>query len=213
MLTSVEHRLLSTSVEFCGAVCTIAARRHRELLTCRRITQFIGPTDYARRSHQNFSMTPPPMKPRFVGAHMRVKDILDRKGTAVATIDPDATIAEAVEMLHVRRIGAVVVSADGVTVGGILSERDVVGALATLGSALLTAPIRQFMTTDVVTCTPDDELRRLAITMTEKRFRHLPVTIDGRLAGIVSIGDVVKLRVDELQTEHDQLIDYISSSG
>jgi len=69
------------------------------------------------------------------------------------------------------------------------------------------------MTTDVVTCTPDDELRRLAITMTEKRFRHLPVTIDGRLAGIVSIGDVVKLRVDELQTEHDQLIDYISSSG
>jgi CBS domain-containing protein len=82
-----------------------------------------------------------------------------------------------------------------------------------LGTALLTAPVRRFMTTDVVTCTPDDELRRLAITMTDKRFRHMPVTVGGRLAGIVSIGDVVKLRVDELQTEHDQLIDYISSSG
>jgi CBS domain-containing protein len=144
---------------------------------------------------------------------MRVKDILDRKGTAVATIDPDATIGEAVAMLHGRRIGAVVVSADGLTVGGILSERDVVGGLAALGTALLTAPVRQFMTTEVLTCAPDDELRRLAITMTEKRFRHMPVTVDGQLAGIVSIGDVVKLRVDELQTEHDQLIDYISSSG
>ena len=144
---------------------------------------------------------------------MRVKDILDRKGTAVATIDPDATIGEAVAMLHGRRIGAVVVSADGLTVGGILSERDVVGGLAALGTALLTAPVRQFMTTEVLTCAPDDELRRLAITMTDKRFRHMPVTVGGRLAGIVSIGDVVKLRVDELQTEHDQLIDYISSSG
>ena len=144
---------------------------------------------------------------------MRVKDILNRKGTAVATIDPDATIAEAVAMLHGRRIGAVVVSADGTTVGGILSERDVVGALATLGTGLLTAPVRQFMTAEVLTCEPDDELRRLAITMTDKRFRHMPVTVDGRLAGIVSIGDVVKLRVDELQTEHDQLMDYISSSG
>lgn len=144
---------------------------------------------------------------------MRVKDILNKKGTAVATIDPDATIAEAVAMLHDRRIGAVVVSADGATVGGILSERDVVGALATLGTGLLTARVRQFMTGEVLTCEPDDELRRLAITMTDKRFRHMPVTVDGRLAGIVSIGDVVKHRVDELQTEHDQLVDYISSSG
>lgn len=144
---------------------------------------------------------------------MRVKDILDRKGTAVATIDPDATIEEAVAMLHGQRIGAVVVSADGLTVDGILSERDVVGALATLGTAVLTAPVRQFMTSEVLTCAPDDELRRLAITMTDKRFRHMPVTVEHRLAGIVSIGDVVKLRVDELQTEHDQLIDYISSSG
>ncbi len=144
---------------------------------------------------------------------MRVKDILTKKGTEVATIDPDASIAEAVALLHGKRIGAVVVSADGVTIGGILSERDVVGALATLGPDLLSASVRRFMTADVLTCEPDDELRTLAITMTDKRFRHMPVTVNGRLAGIVSIGDVVKLRVDELQTEHDQLIDYISSSG
>jgi CBS domain-containing protein len=140
---------------------------------------------------------------------MRVKDILNRKGNAVTTIDPDATIAEAVAMLHGQRIGAVVVSADGVSIIGILSERDVVGALATIGPGLLTTTVR-IMTAEVLTCEPDDELRKLAVIMTEKRFRHMPVTVGGRLAGIVSIGDVVKLRVDELQTEHDQLMDYIS---
>ncbi len=142
---------------------------------------------------------------------MRVKDILHKKGTEVATIDPEATIAQAVAVLYERRIGALVVSSDGAEISGILSERDVVGALATLGPDLLTAPVRRFMTADVLTCEPGDELRTLAITMTDKRFRHMPVTVDGRLAGIVSIGDVVKHRVDELQTEHDQLMDYISS--
>jgi len=141
---------------------------------------------------------------------MRVKDILNKKGTAVATIDPDAPIAEAVEMLHGQRIGALVVSADGTSIDGILSERDVVGALATIGPGLLTATVRRIMTAEVLTCEPDDELATLAITMTDKRFRHMPVTVGGRLAGIVSIGDVVKHRVDELQTEHDQLVDYIS---
>ncbi|HEY7814931.1 MAG TPA: CBS domain-containing protein, partial [Nakamurella sp.] len=113
-------------------------------------------------------------------------------------------------MLHGQRIGAVVVSADGVSIIGILSERDVVGALATIGPGLLTTTVRRIMTAEVLTCEPDDELRKLAVIMTEKRFRHMPVTVGGRLAGIVSIGDVVKLRVDELQTEHDQLMDYIS---
>ena len=141
---------------------------------------------------------------------MRVKDILNKKGTAVATIDPDAPIAEAVEMLHGQRIGALVVSADGTSIDGILSERDVVGALATIGPGLLTATVRRIMTAEVLTCEPDDDLATLAITMTDKRFRHMPVTVGGRLAGIVSIGDVVKHRVDELQTEHDQLVDYIS---
>lgn len=144
---------------------------------------------------------------------MRVKDILAKKGGGVATVDPDATIGEAVALLRRHRIGALVVSVDGASIDGILSERDVVGALATMGAGLLTAAVRQIMTSQVLTCEPGDELRTLAITMTDKRFRHMPVTVDGRLAGIVSIGDVVKHRVDELQTEHDQLVDYISSSG
>ncbi len=87
------------------------------------------------------------------------------------------------------------------------------GGLAAAGRTCWPPPVRELMTADVLTCGPDDELRGLAIAMTERRFRHLPVTVDGRLAGIVSIGDVVKLRVDELQAEHDQLVDYISSSG
>jgi CBS domain-containing protein len=144
---------------------------------------------------------------------MRVKDILRKKGTAVATIDPDATVEEAVDVLHRRRIGALVVSADGQRIEGIVSERDVVGALAEFGLSVLTTQVRQIMTAEVFTCAPNDELRSLAITMTDKRFRHMPVVVEDRLAGIVSIGDVVKHRVDELQTEHDQLIDYISSSG
>ncbi len=144
---------------------------------------------------------------------MRVKDILAKKGADVATVDPDATIAEAVALLRRHRIGALVVSVDGLGIDGILSERDVVGALATMGADLLTAAVRQIMTAQVLTCEPGDELRTLAITMTDRRFRHMPVAVNGRLAGIVSIGDVVKYRVDELQTEHDQLVDYISSSG
>ncbi len=144
---------------------------------------------------------------------MRVKDILAKKGGGVATVDPDATIGEAVALLRRHRIGALVVSVDGASIDGILSERDVVGALATMGAGLLTAAVRQIMTSQVLTCEPGDELRTLAITMTDKRFRHMPVAVNGRLAGIVSIGDVVKYRVDELQTEHDQLVDYISSSG
>ena len=147
------------------------------------------------------------------GQTMRVNDILRKKGTEVATIDPDATVADAVDVLHRRRIGALVVSSDGQQIEGILSERDVVGALAELGVSVLTAHVRQIMTAKVITCAPGDELRALAITMTDKRFRHMPVTVDEKLAGIVSIGDVVKHRVDELQTEHDQLIEYISSSG
>ena len=147
------------------------------------------------------------------GQTMRVNDILRKKGTEVATIDPDGTVAEAVDILHRRRIGALVVSSDGQQIEGILSERDVVGALAELGVSVLTVPVRQIMTAKVITCAPGDELRALAITMTDKRFRHMPVTVDEKLAGIVSIGDVVKHRVDELQTEHDQLIEYISSSG
>ncbi len=143
---------------------------------------------------------------------MRVKDVLVIKGSAVATIDPAATLAKVIATLVEHGVGALVVSTDGTTIAGIVSERDVVRGLNAFGVELLTMPVREIMTTDVHTCTPTDEIRSVARTMTDKRFRHMPVTMDGALAGIVSIGDLVKSRVDELETEHDQLVDYISSA-
>src|SRR3954452_15198160 len=138
---------------------------------------------------------------------MRVTDVLSVKGSDVATIAADATVADAVAALGRHRIGALVVSADGRAIDGILSERDVVRALGTHGAPVLTMKVAEIMTTEVRTCAVTDEIGRLARTMTELRFRHLPVVVDGALSGIVSIGDIVKSRVDELETEHDQLID------
>jgi CBS domain-containing protein len=143
---------------------------------------------------------------------MRVKDVLAHKGVAVATIEPDATVAEVIASLAKHGVGALVVSSDGQTIGGIISERDIVRALNTFGVDLLGMAVREIMTADVHTCIPTDEVRALALTMTDKRFRHMPVTVDGALSGIVSIGDLVKSRVDELETEHDQLVEYISSA-
>jgi CBS domain-containing protein len=143
---------------------------------------------------------------------MHVTNVLAHKGTEVATIGPDATVADAVAALAEHGVGALVVSGDGRAVEGILSERDVVRALRDRGAELLTLAIREIMTRDVHTCAPGDEIGALARAMTERRFRHVPVVVDGALAGIVSIGDIVKSRVDELETEHDQLIDYISSA-
>ena len=143
---------------------------------------------------------------------MQVKDVLAHKGAAVATISPGATVTDAVGSLAAHGVGALVVSEDGRTILGIISERDIVRALGTFGSQLLGLPVRQIMTSEVHTCAPGDEVRTVARTMTDRRFRHVPVTIDGALAGIVSIGDLVKSRVDELETEHEQLVDYISSA-
>ena len=144
---------------------------------------------------------------------MLVKNILAHKGPAVATVLPMATIKDAVAELGERGVGALVVSTDGRTISGILSERDVVRALHRCGPDLLTMSVRDIMTTDVHTCVPTDEVRSVAQTMTARRFRHMPVTVDGALSGIVSIGDLVKSRIDELETEHDQLLEYISSAG
>jgi len=105
------------------------------------------------------------------------------------------------------------VTSDGRTIEGIVSERDVVRALHTRGAELLGTQVSEIMTVNVLTSSPGDEVRSLAKTMTEKRFRHMPVVVDGALAGIVTIGDIVKNRLDELETEHDQLVDYISSTG
>ena len=141
---------------------------------------------------------------------MRVKDILDHKGAAVATVGPDASVADLVASLADHGVGALVVTADGRRIEGIVSERDVVRALHRFGPDLLGMPVRQIMTANVHTCVPTDEVRALARTMTDRRFRHMPVAVDGALAGIVTLGDVVKSRVDELETEHDQLVGYIS---
>ncbi len=141
---------------------------------------------------------------------MKVESILRRKGSDVATIAPNADIASAVERLREKGIGALVVSRDGRSVDGILSERDVVRALADHGRALLDTPVAAIMTSDVVTCTPQDTVTRIMGVMTERRIRHLPVLADGILAGIVSIGDVVKNRLEELEAETTVLREYIA---
>ena len=141
---------------------------------------------------------------------MNVETILAGKGRDVMTIAPDATIADAVAMLETHRVGAAVVSTDGKTVTGILSERDIVHGLARHGGALLERRVEELMTRDVETCTGGDTDREVLALMTERRFRHLPVVEDGALAGIVSIGDVVKSRLDGILGEAEAMRDYIS---
>lgn len=146
---------------------------------------------------------------------MRVKGVLDNKGSSVATIAPTASVTDLVAELAEHKIGALVVTADGSgdsAVAGIVSERDVARALHANGAALLQLSVADIMTTTVRTCGPGDEIRELARLMTDGRFRHMPVLADGALAGIVTIGDIVKSRIDELETEQHQLVDYISST-
>lgn len=142
---------------------------------------------------------------------MNVQDILTRKGSAVVTIAVTDTVGELVTALAEHKIGAAVVAGSGRAVDGIVSERDVARGLAAHGVHLLDLPIAMIMTTDVATCTPSSDIADVARVMTDGRFRHLPVLDGGRLAGIVSIGDVVKARIDELETETDQLRDYLTS--
>jgi CBS domain-containing protein len=141
---------------------------------------------------------------------MRISDVIRRKGDLVLTVRSDDTVPRLLEILDEHRIGAVVVSDDGgATVAGIVSERDVVRHLHRDGAEVLGQVVSQIMTRDVATCTPDDGIDNLARTMTERRVRHVPVVVDGRLRAIVSIGDIVKHRIDELQAERDQLVGYI----
>jgi CBS domain-containing protein len=144
---------------------------------------------------------------------MLVSDLLRRKGDFVATAPPDMTVAALLDRLAEHGIGALVVSADGAAVDGIVSERDVVRALRESGAALLDAPVSEVMTRDVVVTGPGEPLEAIMLLMTERRIRHLPVVTGGRLAGIVSIGDVVAGRISELQSDRDSLVDYISSAG
>jgi CBS domain-containing protein len=142
---------------------------------------------------------------------MIVQDILASKGASVVTITPSATIADLIAALADHRIGAIVVSSDGDTVAGIVSERDIARGLHAHGAGLLSLPVSAVMTTAVMTCAPHDDISAIARVMTQGRFRHLPVVVDGSLVGIVSIGDVVKKRIDQLETETDQLRDYLTS--
>ena len=136
--------------------------------------------------------------------------MLKRKGGDVVTVRPDATVTDLLALVAEHRIGAVVVSGDGSSVDGIVSERDVVRHLHSDGAALLDGPVSAIMTTTVHTCTPEESLEELATAMTDRRIRHVPVVVDGALQAIVSIGDIVKFRIDTLQAERDQLRDYIS---
>jgi CBS domain-containing protein len=140
---------------------------------------------------------------------MRISEVIRRKGDKVVTLRSDVTVLRLLEILDEHHIGAVVVSDDGSSVTGIVSERDVVRHLHTYGVGVLDAAVATIMTSDVYTCTPEDSIEDLAQVMTERRFRHIPVVVDGKLVAIVSIGDIVKGRIDELQTERDHLVGYI----
>ena len=141
---------------------------------------------------------------------MNVQSILAAKGTTVATITADTTLSAAVASLRDHGIGALIVSADGSSLDGILSERDVVRSIATHGDDSLDLSVGSAMSSNVITCQPADTIDKLMAMMTDRRIRHLPVVdSNGALAGIISIGDVVKYRLVELESENSQLHDYI----
>lgn len=142
---------------------------------------------------------------------VRISKLLAAKGADVATISPDESVADAVSGMARLRIGALVVSGDGSRIDGIVSERDIVRALVGDDGSLLSRPVSSIMTATVHTCSPDDDTDGLMATMTDRRIRHVPVVEGGRLAGIVSIGDVVKTRIGELEHDRNQLVDYINA--
>jgi len=140
---------------------------------------------------------------------MRINQVLAGKGSSeVVTVRPDASVRELIGMLADHNIGALVVSGDGARVDGIVSERDVVRRLHE-DEHVLDSPVSAIMTADVHTCEGDQPVTSLMAVMTDQRVRHVPVVKDGKLAGIVSIGDVVKSRMSELEFERDQLDSYV----
>ncbi len=142
---------------------------------------------------------------------MRVSGILASKGATVTTISPHSTVADVADLLRLRGVGALVVSTDGRHIEGIITERDVVCRIAERGQRALAEPVTDVMSDQVRTCAPEDAAEDLMRLMTEHRIRHLPVEVDGVLSGIVSIGDVVKWRVTELEDETRHLHDYITT--
>jgi len=147
---------------------------------------------------------------------MNVKTILAAKkrnlGGDLIDIEPAADLAAAAKLLAAHRIGAVVIRGAGGRLAGILSERDIVRALAEHGAGALALPVAQMMTREVETCSEDDSVAAIMERMTAGKFRHLPVTSDGKLVGLISIGDVVKERVREIEQETEAMRDYIRSA-
>lgn len=142
---------------------------------------------------------------------MIVKTVLKEKGSRVITVAPDASIADVCRLLTDHRIGAVPVCGPTGELTGILSERDVVRALAAHGSSCLTLQAADLMQQEVITGTPNDDINEIMKLMTEGRFRHLPIMEDGRFVGIISIGDVVKSRISEIELERDAMRQYIAT--
>jgi CBS domain-containing protein len=140
---------------------------------------------------------------------MRISQILRKKGDDVATIHRDASVNDALSLLAFRGVGALVVSEDGRHAEGIVSERDIVRALHVRGTDVVNLRVADVMSRLIKTCTPEDHIDELMAMMTELRVRHLPVLVEGELAGIVSIGDVVKARIDELEKVRIELVEYI----
>jgi CBS domain-containing protein len=143
---------------------------------------------------------------------MTVKAILSRKGGDVVTIAPTANLTAAVQLLAARRIGAIIVTGPDKRVAGILSERDIVRTLSERGPAALDENVGAVMTRKVTTCTEADTIASLMERMTEGKFRHLPVVDQGRLVGVISIGDVVKYRIEEVVHDADALREYIATA-
>ncbi len=140
---------------------------------------------------------------------MNVAEIIQRKGSEVATVKPEDPVSQAAGLLSEKGFGALVVSADGASIDGIISERDIVRRLGVEGSSILDQPVGSVMTSDVRTCSSQDSVEWLMGMMTEHRIRHLPVQTSDGLAGMISIGDVVKWRVTELEAEMGHLENYI----
>ena len=143
---------------------------------------------------------------------MTVKAILEAKGGSVITIDPTASLEEAAKILADRRIGALVVTGPEQRIVGIVSERDIVAMLAARGCHALDVPLTAVMTRKVTTCSPSDTISTIMERMTDGKFRHVPVVEHGKLTGIISIGDVVKHRLQEMENEQNALRDYIQTA-
>jgi CBS domain-containing protein len=143
---------------------------------------------------------------------MIVNRILSLKGRDVATIEPHRSLSDAAKVLVERRIGALLIIDGQQPVSGIISERDIVRAVAAQGAAALEQPVSRFMTEKVLTCTGETPINNIMEMMTEQKFRHVPVVENGRLVGIISIGDVVKLRVEEVEAEAQAIKEYIATA-